>query len=292
MRPSGTMQTPTTESLASLVQEADREEQQLAAAAAARRPATTATNAAVQLPDAEVPPAYVPAPKIIMGGANASGATAGATTTTTNAVNTGGARTTLAMAAPADKTPGFLPVNSAALASSVSAATTANKLLAASLATNGNAKSSVVNAPSMPARVAELQLVSQQQQQMRIGEKRSLMVTLKTDAPLGMVVAKLRFNPHVVAVRSIAKGNLFANTKSEPVITHAVDQTGSLLLSIAPGAGAAPMSGAGVLFVIEVEAIGVGESELSFGKDSVQLVASDGRTVMPQLGHSYLAVKQ
>lgn len=72
---------------------------------------------------------------------------------------------------------------------------------------------------------------------MRIGEKRSLMVALKTDAPLSMAVAKLRFNPHVVAIRSVAKGNLFASTKNEPMITHAVDQKGGLLLSIAPGVG-------------------------------------------------------
>ena len=125
-----------------------------------------------------------------------------------------------------------------------------------------------------------------------MGEKRSLKVALKTDASLSMAVAKLRFNPHVIALRSVAKGNLFANTKSEPMITHAVDQKGGLLLSIAPGMGAAPMSGAGVLLVIEVEAVGVGESPLSFGADDVHFVASDGRNVSPQLGHSYVAVKQ
>ncbi|MBA3438712.1 MAG: hypothetical protein H0T92_02435 [Pyrinomonadaceae bacterium] len=275
MRPSGTLQTPTTESLASLVQEADREDQ----LAAARR---IPTNVSIQLPNLEVPPAYVPAPKIMMGAANASGINSAATT---NALNTGAAF------AP----PGLLPISSAVLATSVSATTIAKELLnpssAASSTTKETAKSSAANATSKPASVAELHLLSQQQM-MRIGEKRSLMVTLKTDAPLSMAVAKLRFNPHVVAIRSVAKGNLFADTKSEPMITHAVDQKGGLLLSIAPGAGAAPMLGAGVLFVIEVEAVGVGESELSFGTDNVHFLTSDGRNISPQLSHSYLAVKQ
>lgn len=44
--------------------------------------------------------------------------------------------------------------------------------------------------------------------------------------------------------------------------------------------------------IIEVEAVGVGESELSFSTDNVHFVASDGRNISPQLSHSYLAVKQ
>jgi general secretion pathway protein D len=58
-RPSGTLQTPTNSSLEAMVQEADREDQ----LAAARR---VPTNVVVQLPDAEPPPAYVPAPKALM----------------------------------------------------------------------------------------------------------------------------------------------------------------------------------------------------------------------------------
>lgn len=274
MRPSGTLQTPTTESLASLVQEADREDQ----LAAARR---IPTNVSIQLPDSEVPPAYVPAPKIMMSAANASGTNNAATT---NAVNTSGA----------NPAPSLLPISSAVLATSVSANTIVKGLLTpssvASSTAGGGATPSAANATSTPASVAELRLLSQPQV-MRIGEKRSLIVALKTDAPLSMAVAKLRFNPHVVAVRSVAKGNLFASTKNEPMITHAVDQKGGLLLSIAPGMGGAPMSGAGVLCIIEVEAVGVGESELSFSTDNVHFVASDGRNISPQLSHSYLSVK-
>jgi general secretion pathway protein D len=65
-RPSGTLQTPTNSSLEAMVQEVDREDQ----LAAARR---IPTNVVVQLPDAEPPPAYVPAPKALMtSGDNAS----------------------------------------------------------------------------------------------------------------------------------------------------------------------------------------------------------------------------
>lgn len=59
LRPSGTLQTPTSGSLEAMVQEAEREEQ----LAAARR---TPTNVVVQLPDAEPQqpqPSYIPAPQ-------------------------------------------------------------------------------------------------------------------------------------------------------------------------------------------------------------------------------------
>ena len=65
LRPSGTLQTPTTGSLEALLQDADREEQQLATAAARRaRTNSIPTNVVVQLPDAEQP-AYVPAPRAL-----------------------------------------------------------------------------------------------------------------------------------------------------------------------------------------------------------------------------------
>jgi general secretion pathway protein D len=59
-RDSGTLQTPTNSSLEAMVQEVDREDQLAAAANAARR---IPNEVAVQLPDAEPVPAYVPAPK-------------------------------------------------------------------------------------------------------------------------------------------------------------------------------------------------------------------------------------
>jgi general secretion pathway protein D len=58
-RDSGTLSTPTSGSLEAMVRETEREDQ----LAAARR---VPTNVVVQLPDAEPPPAYVPAPQAMM----------------------------------------------------------------------------------------------------------------------------------------------------------------------------------------------------------------------------------
>lgn len=73
-RPSGTLQTPTNSSLEAMVHEVEREEQ----LAAARR---IPKDVVVQLPDAELPPTYVPAPKgLIPAGDNAAAQPASATT--------------------------------------------------------------------------------------------------------------------------------------------------------------------------------------------------------------------
>lgn len=87
LRPSGTLQTPTTGSLEALLQDADREDQLAAASAAARRPpaAVAPTNVVVRLPDAE-PPTYVPAPRALVDTSASASGTAAQTNTTMAAV--------------------------------------------------------------------------------------------------------------------------------------------------------------------------------------------------------------
>lgn len=285
MRPSGTLQTPTSESLASLVQDAEREEQ----LAALRQ---IPTNVSIQLPNAEMPPAYVPAPKVMMGSANAPGVNVN-NAATINAVNTNATSGKAAPTGSANAAPNVLPIYPSALVNTVSATTIANGLItsssAASLLAKDDAKASAANATAKPASIVGLHLLAHQQE-MRVGEKRRLMVALKTEAHLSMAVAKLRFNPNVLAIRSVEKGDLFANAKTAPAISHAVDPKGGLLLSILPGTSL--MSGAGVLLVVEVEAVGVGASEIKFETNDVHFVAVDGRRVTPQFGHSYMTVKQ
>lgn len=138
----------------------------------------------------------------------------------------------------------------------------------------------------------ELRLVPEQQE-MRVGEKRRLALVLKTDAPLGLAVITLRFDPRRISVRGISHGNLFAGTQSSapPIITQSIDTKGVLLVSIAPPAGTAQITGAGVLLFVDIEGIASGESAISFDKDNVHLVASDGRSIFLQLVQSRVTVK-
>ena len=99
---------------------------------------------------------------------------------------------------------------------------------------------------------------------MRVGDKRLLKLVLKTDAPLGLLAAKIRFDPRVLAVNTVSQGNLFAGMNGAPTITPNVEAEGLLLLAVTPPSGEPSITGAGVLLLIEVEAVGVGMSSFAF----------------------------
>jgi hypothetical protein len=119
------------------------------------------------------------------------------------------------------------------------------------------------------------------------------MVFMKTDAPLGLATATLRFDPKALAVRAVSQGG-FGGEKAAgaPVVTQSVDPSGVLVVSVSPAAGAPPLTGEGLLLVIEVEGLAPGETGLQFDADKVHLVATDGRTVRPRTTPGRLKVIQ
>jgi hypothetical protein len=138
---------------------------------------------------------------------------------------------------------------------------------------------------------AQLYLLSGQKE-MRVGEKQRLMLLVQTTTPLGLAAATLRFDPRVVAVRSVTQGSLFGEAKdATPTITPSIDPRGSLLALIAPQA-TAPINGMGVLLFVEVEAIAAGESDVTLDQAGVHLMSVNGQNVATQLAHTRLTVKQ
>jgi len=133
-------------------------------------------------------------------------------------------------------------------------------------------------APAAPAADAELILVPEQQE-LKVGERRRLMMMLKTDAPLGLVAATLRFDPRTLAVRTVSGAVLSADKAGAPLVTHTIDPRGVLVVSVAPASGATPLAGEGLLLIIEVEGLAAGEGTISLDADKVHFVATDGRSV-------------
>lgn len=137
---------------------------------------------------------------------------------------------------------------------------------------------------------AELRLIPERNEMM-LGDKRRLALVLKTDAPLGLAVLTLRFDPKTVAIHNVSAGNLFAGQPTAPGVTQSVSPSGVLLVSVAPPSGGS-MSGAGVLVFVDIEAVGIGNSFISFDRANMHLVASDGRDISLQLVQSDVIVKQ
>ena len=130
-------------------------------------------------------------------------------------------------------------------------------------------------------------------EEMRVGERRRIALRLKTDAPLGLAVLTLKFDPRSLRIGGVSIGNLLLNIQgSQPVLTQSVDPNGLLLVSIAPPSGVQYITGAGVLLFIDIEAAAAGESTISFDKNNVHLIATDGRAVVLNLSEVRVAIKQ
>lgn len=319
-RPTGSMQTPQSPSLEAMVREADRDDQ---LARARKLP----TNQALQLPPQpgeEV--TYVPAPKALADtAAGLTGGPAPNTPQTTNAaVSTPTAPSAVAVSlktdAPARPASTTAPPASAEAAPAstnappsatdaapptpnetrpAEAAPVPQAAAPAALGTAAGTEPALKTAPDAPpaaagappaVSVAELLLLPEQQE-LKVGERRRMMVFLKTDAPVGLATATMRFDPKALAVRSVSQGVLTAD-KATPVLTQSIDPSGVLLISITPASGAPPLTGEGLLVIVEVEALATGEAALSFDADKVHLIATDGRAVRPRLTSGKFKVTQ
>jgi hypothetical protein len=318
MRPSGTLQSPTTGSLEAMLLETAREDQ----IAAARR---VPKDVNIQLPDAPAA-TYEPAPAQTSDGTKATPAATAQTTNTdtkngsnpsTVASNASTNDTSSAKNAQADSTvpqpkaASVSPPAESNSAKSIDVATAIKNVVnpntdvsttAANAKENVNVttpaedlapKSAVSEPPVKPIEplptVIELRL-SPDKNEMTVGEKRQLTVELNSEAPLGLVVVMLRFDPNIIKVQSVTIGKLFADAKTAPTITQSTSDKGVLLVSLAPAAGFS-ISGQGALLNVEVEAIGAGDGSLAFDVSNVHLVSSDGRNTVLQLAPMSLTVK-
>jgi general secretion pathway protein D len=306
-RPTGTMQTPQAESLEALVNQADREEQY-----ARLRSLPTNQNVQVSLqaqqpvqsqqPAPEEVTTYVPAPRALAETAAAVAADAnGANAAPAVNVSTD-TETPPPVARPAVMSNSFAkPANNAAAATTTANVAPSNVTAGATSAPAVETKAAVTNVTNMtpaasvsaPAESKAELLLFTDQQDIKVGERKRVMVFLKTDAPIGLATATLRFDPRSLAVRSVTQGVLSTDKSAAPVLTQSTDaERGVLFLSVSPASGAQPLTGEGLLLVIEVEALAPGDALLQFDADKLHLIATDGRTVRPVAADGRIKVIQ
>jgi general secretion pathway protein D len=315
MRPSGTLQSPTTGSLAEMIREADREEQIAAARALPR-------HAAIQLPDApvEVAKAMEPtlnAPKPVSNTAPVNTAipstnpgTFPSTTPATTVVTAPAPNTTSAPpvnnsavaennnqpAATMEELPSFVPAPKSLVSEKAAAnvaavnpggAGTQNAVLTSA----PKAINTSLDTKSATARVAQLSFLPADDV-LKIGEKRRYAIQLTSDVPLSLALLALRFDPKVVKVHALTAGTLLSPAEGAPLFTPSIDVTGVCLISISSLNGKASFGGSGPLLFIDVEAIGAGNAALVFDKERLHLVATDARDVVSEVTQGTATVKQ
>ena len=203
-RPSGTLQSPTTESLEAVVAEADREDQ----IAAARIMPTTVN---VQIPDQENV-AYVPAPKSLLGNKG---------TVIPQPID-GGA---------------IQPASQIALASSQARAPFS---VSTDLAEQRLALSNRTESTATVSGAAELVLVSDHNI-LRAGEKTTVTLMLRTADAIGFSSVKLKFDRTVIDVKNISPGKLYDNLPTPQITQSASAGELALLISGATTRGSGPL---------------------------------------------------
>jgi general secretion pathway protein D len=278
----GTMQTPQSPSLEALIRDANREEQFAKLRA-------LPTNQTVQLPaqPGDEAVTFVPAPKALIQTALNDSAAAQQNADGARAVNVSLDANAAVTPRPAVNDAGTPPP-----------APAVNNVVTPSVESKNAAtpavedKAATTSASTAPAESAAELLLMPEQQDLKVGERRRVMVFLKTDAPVGLAAATLRFDPKALTVRSVTQGGLGGDKSLAPVVTQSVDPSGVLVLSVAPAAGSRPLTGEGLLVVIEVEGLAPGETSLLFDADKVHLIATDGRAVRPRTTPARFRVTQ
>jgi len=320
MRPSGTLQAPTTGSLEAMLRETERDEQ---IAAARRLP----KDAVIQVPDAA--PAYEPAVKTDTGDqakvaeqqtvaksapvntdapANAPQLQTVSSTSATDANRVNASIQADAMPQPksaaistsqnppavqtADVTTALKslvssPTNVSTTSLSAKQDTALTPVTDAAVRSENN--SAAANSAEPATSIIEVGL-NPEKSELKVGDKQQLQLRVKSDAPLGLALIMLRFDPTVMKVNSISMGDLFANAKTPPTLTQSIDNHGMILISLVPAAGSAVRAD-GTIFNIDVEALAAGDSTLKFDLSNVNVVASDGRPLLLKLEPIKLMVK-
>ena len=290
MRPSGTLQSPTTGSLEAMLREADREDQ----LAEFRRQQKNTTAKLTEAPPSSLSPGVFPA--------NASttvpsGRSAQTTTTPANetvAVNSGaqpapaGSQQTAKAQNPGEEMPAFVPAPKSLVSSSA-----ATEVAAVNTNLNSDARATLTSMSAKPidstispispkGRSAQLSL-GPADQSMKVGETRRFALDVKSDVPLALGIFALRFDPKVVKVRAVAIDG------GSVTLTQSTDASGVCLISISSLGG---MTGPGTLIYIDVEGIGLGDAGLLLDRDATRLVATDARDLAVDFTPARATVKQ
>lgn len=295
MRPSGTLQSPTTGSLAEMMRETEREEQIAAARALPR-------HANIQLPDAPLEvaksvdatlmkAAQPTAPDTSASSVNTPAPPVANTTAPTATAPTAVAENKPAASAMEDL-PSFVPAPKSLVsekAASDVAAINPNQnavLTSAPAATNTSLDTKLGS-----GRVAQLSFLPAADE-MKVGEKRRYVIQLKSDVPLSLALLALRFDPKVVKVHALTAGTVVSPGEGAPLFTPSIDASGVCLISISSLNGKASFGGSGPLMFIDVEAIAAGNASFVFDKERLHLVATDARDVVSEVIQGTATVKQ
>lgn len=307
MRPSGTLQSPTTGSLEAMLREADHEEQ-IAAARQQQRNATARPNASFE----PATTAQVTNNGAATAAANTTTVTPLATTVTTNASATNNTPKDVVATQPApangsqvakttapEELPAFVPAPKSLVSTSA-----ATQVAAVNTNLNVNAGAVLTSMPRqietaitpVGANTKSAQLIlAPSDAVMKVGETRRFALELTSDASLAMAILALRFNPKVIRIKGLSAGTALTadngNKEGAPGMTQSVDATGMCLISLSNLRSALSLKDSGLWLFLDIEALSAGDAGLVFDTNATHLMATDAGNVALDLSPIHATVK-
>lgn len=259
-RPTGSLQTPTSGSLEAMIVQEEREE----LLASARRLPTTAN---VQLPDQPAAPTYV-----------RTGAVDVKAASTSVPENTSAASAANPLAKALNLRPIETGVKTLRINETSDTLNAAEPVVEPIKSPATEIKAPVTESSATPVATgpsAELQLPVSLPV-LRSGEKAKIAVMVNSSAAFRSAVLGLRFDDKKLAVRSVSFGDIFGTTFVNTNASPFLNQNGKMfvLLSLKEGNVATTT---GILAFVEIEALADGKVAMTLEKDSLNLLAADGR---------------
>ena len=252
-RQTGSVVTPTSGSLESLIMDEEIEEQ----LAAARRVPSVAT---VQLPDQkDEAPTYIKSTSMQTGEKTVVEPTAenkpAETVQTSNSF--------AANVKPIDSNVKTLQINPAS-------DTSAGKLTFQQTSLKVAEPTPIFNAPT-----ADLQFVPNLPE-MKTGEKTKIAIMVKSATAFREAVIGLKFDDKKIAVRTVSFGSVFGTDLAQTYAKPFLNENGKMFVSLSSPKDTAQNS-SGMLAYIEVEALADGRHEITFDKDILNFLTADGK---------------
>lgn len=246
-RSTGSLATPTNSSLEAMIIQDEKDEQ----IASARR---IPTNTSVQLPDQPSEgPAYVKT---------------GSTQTTPENENTAAAstKTDPSVLKPIDTSVKTLDMKQTSDTSVQAPASTEPK---ATLQPTDETSSIKTTSPRASLRLGDIP-------SMKAGERAKVAVYVDGSSTFRSAVVGLAFDDKKVAVRSVRFGDVFGTKLANTAAVPFLNQNGKMFVSLSTAAEAVE-SASGIIAYIEIEALADGKPELTFDKDVLNILTSDGK---------------
>lgn len=146
----------------------------------------------------------------------------------------------------------------------------------------------VVKAAEPVAGNVELSLLSEATE-LRAGMRQRIAVALETDATLASALVALKFDPAKIRVIGLTQGNAGNGVATE--LMQRIQPNGEVSVFVMPQNRGQLKPGASVLFYVEVEALAAGENALNFNATSTRLTTASNQAATLRFAPTGLVVK-